>query len=344
MQHKILIVGEAYGQAEEEAGAPFVGSSGKLLNGLLAAAGINRDDCYLTNVFNLRPKPRNDVTCLCGGKTTAIKWMPYLRRGEYVQQQYEPELLRLYEEVERVKPNVVVALGASAAWAFLKTSGIKHIRGAPTLADSAIAARCGMAQLKVLPSYHPAALLREWKLRPVLFTDLRKAAREAEFPELRRPRREIWVDPTLEDMNEFRTLYIDPAPRLSVDIETVGDQITCVGFAPTRDRALVVPFFDYRRQDRNYWRTFGEERAAWDFVRALLRLPKATVGQNFAYDLKYLWARYHMPPKNFEDDTMLLHHALQLEMEKGLGFLGTLYTDEASWKMMRKNGTIKKED
>lgn len=342
---KILICGEAYGQAEEEAGVPFIGASGKLLHKLLSAVGINRDQCHFTNVFNLRPKPRNDVSNLCGPKHLGIKWMPYLKRGEYVREDYEPELLRLYAEVSEVRPNLVIALGASAAWAFCKTSGIKQIRGAPTLADPAIARRCGVEQLKVLPSYHPAALLREWKLRPVLFADLRKAAREAEFPDLRRPSREIWLDPTLDDMAEFKRRFIDPAPRISVDIETVGDQITMVGFSPTPDRALVVPFIDFRKQDRNYWRTFGEERAAWNFVREVTSMPdKECVGQNFSYDLKYLWARYGMPPMNFEHDTMLLHHALQLEMEKSLAFLGTLYTNESSWKMMRKTGTIKKED
>ena len=44
------------------------------------------------------------------------------------------------------------------------------------------------------------------------------------------------------------------------------------------------------------------------------------------------------------DDTMLMHHAMQPEMEKGLAFLGSVYTDEASWKFRRKNQTIKQED
>ena len=44
------------------------------------------------------------------------------------------------------------------------------------------------------------------------------------------------------------------------------------------------------------------------------------------------------------EDTMLLHHALQPEMEKGLAFLGSVYTDEATWKFMSKVDTLKKED
>jgi len=344
MQKKILICGEAYNQAEEEAGRPFAGASGKLLHALLRAAGIPSEDCHFTNVFRVLPKPRADPSNLCGPKPQGIPWMPYLKRGEYVKAQYEEELLRLYREVEEVQPNLILALGSAAAWAFCKTSGIKAIRGAPSLADAAITSRCGLESLKVLPSYNPQVLFREWKLRPVLFSDLKKAQREAEYPEVRRPSRTLWLDPTIADLWEFKRRYIDPSSFLSVDIETVGDQITMVGFAPTRDMALVVPFFDFRKQDRNYWRTFGEEKAAWDFVRTVTSEPKAGVGQNFSYDLKYLWARYGMPPMNFEHDTMLLHHALQLEMEKGLGFLGTIYTSEASWKMMRKNATIKKED
>lgn len=341
---KIVIVGECFNQAEAETGRAFTGSSGKLLYALLKAAGVPKEDCYFTNVFNVLPKPRVDVSNLCGGKTTGISWMPYLRRGEYVKAEYEGELLRLYEEVKAQKPNLILALGNAAAWAFCKTSGIKAIRGAPVLADAAIAGRCGLPSLKVLPSYNPQVLFREWKLRPVLFSDLRKAQREAEFPEVRRPSRTLWLDPTIPDLWEFKRRYIDPATYISIDIETVGDQITMVGFAPSRDMALVVPFFDFRKQDRNYWRTFGEEKQAWDFVREVTSMPKSGVGQNFSYDLKYLWARYGMPPLNFEHDTMLLHHAQQLEMEKGLGFLGTIYTSEASWKMMRKNATIKKED
>ena len=49
---------------------------------------------------------------------------------------------------------------------------------------------------------------------------------------------------------------------------------------------------------------------------------------------------------NFVDDTMLLHHALQPESEKSLAFLGSLYTDESAWKLMRQRGktTIKRDE
>jgi hypothetical protein len=61
--------------------------------------------------------------------------------------------------------------------------------------------------------------------------------------------------------------------------------------------------------------------------------------------MHFLWRRYGITVPFAQDDTMLAHHALQPEMEKGLGFLGSIYSDEASWKFMRKEkDTIKRED
>ncbi len=71
MPAPIMIVGEAWGEHEEREGRPFVGPSGSVLNGLLRQVGISRDECYLTNVFNLRP-PGNNILGFCGSKSEAI--------------------------------------------------------------------------------------------------------------------------------------------------------------------------------------------------------------------------------------------------------------------------------
>src|SRR4051812_38968141 len=131
--HKIMIVGEAFGKDEEEQGAPFVGASGFHLNQMLSLVGIERSQCYLTNVFNLRPEG-NDVKKLCGPKAEGIRGMPMLQQGKYVRAEFTGEVQRLYREVQAVRPNVLIALGASAAWAFLRQPGIKKVRGAATLA------------------------------------------------------------------------------------------------------------------------------------------------------------------------------------------------------------------
>lgn len=338
-----MIVGEAYGEKEAETGQPFVGPSGWLLDNLLGITGISRKDCYLTNVFNLQPKPKNDIINLCGTKAEAIDGYPAVQSGKYIHRQYAPELERLYREITRESPTLIIAMGATAAWALLGTTGIKKIRGAPLYTAGKAAAVIG--QYKVLPTYHPAAVMRDYGLRPVVISDLAKAKREADYPDIRRPRREIWVEPDLTDLAEFEHLFISPSPDLSIDIETAGDQITCVGFAPSVDRALVIPFVDPVKVDGNYWPSLADELVAWSYVQRWCGLPKAIVGQNFNYDMHFMLRRYGIPVPHARDDTMLMHHAMQPELEKGLAFLGSVYTDEAQWKFMRtKHETVKRED
>jgi hypothetical protein len=165
-----------------------------------------------------------------------------------------------------------------------------------------------------------------------------------DFPEIRRPAREIWIEPTLDDLNTFEREYILRSPKLSIDIENIGDQISCIGFAPTKDRALVVPFISKENKTGSYWSTLDEEMLALDWCRRMCKLDKAVVGQNILYDVNHLWSKYGITVPYVAEDSMLLHHALQPEMEKGLGFLGSIYTEEPPWKMMRKAETLKKED
>lgn len=339
---KMMIVGEAWGREEEEKGEPFVGASGHILNGILRAVGIPRNEVYLTNVFNRRPsQSSNDISQLCGPKSEALAGYPALTSGKYVRSTFAPELDRLYKEIEREQPNLVVAAGATPAWALLGVSGIRKLRGAPIYTSGVAQTRLG--QVKVLGTYHPAAVMREWKLRPIVIADMDKAKREAEFPEIRRPQREFWIEPSIDDLHMFEARFITPGCDLSIDIETANGQVTNIGFAPSTQVALNIPFINPQQRDGNYWRTRNEEREAWKFVKRLCETHPG-IFQNGLYDMNYLWRVYGIRclPK---DDTMLLHHALQPEMEKGLGFLGSVYTDEPAWKFMRaKHETLKKED
>lgn len=338
-----MIVGEAWGKEDAEQGLPFLGPAGNTLNMLLASVGIDRKDIHLTNVFNRRPSEgSNDLSHLCGPKSEALPGYPALRQGKYVRAEFEPELTRLYSEIAQVRPNVIVAAGAAATWALLGTTGIKKVRGAPAYTAGLAASHTG--QVKVLPTYSPYTVNREWKLRPIVMADLAKARREAEFPEIRRPMREFWLYPSVEDLYEFEARFFTPDQPLSIDIETAAGQITCIGFAPNPGIGIVVPFVDREKKDGNYWGTRAEEIEAWKWVKRICE-SYPSFGQNYLYDIHYLWRVYGIACKRAVDDTMLLHHALQPEMEKGLGFLGTVYTNEPAWKFMRtKHETLKKED
>lgn len=338
-RQRIAIVGEAYGEEEARYGVPFIGKAGQQLDELLLEAGILRTDCFITNVFNLRPDG-NNVSLLFRKKSEGdcITEWPALDRGLYLRPEYKGEVTRLHTELKELAPNLVILLGNTACWATLQRTAISKIRG--TLCTSPL-----FPGLKFLPTFHPAAILRQWENRPVTILDLRKAKREAEFPELRRPLREIWMEPSLEDLAVFYERFVLSADLMAFDVETANRQITCIGFAPTPDRAIVIPFHDPRENSGNYWRSSEDELAAWDWVQKYLNAPCEKVAQNGLYDIQYLWVAHGITVANFTEDTMLCHHSLHPEAPKSLGYLGSVYTNEIAWKPNRPRGKeLKRED
>lgn len=359
---KIVLVGEAWGEGEVSCRQPFVGESGKELWRMLGEAWPEAEPelhraatqmhkygyawvkdraqwleavgVAFTNVLALRP-PGNNLEALCGTKAEVGGQgylLPPLTKGKYLRPEYLPELKRLEAELLALKPNLIIALGNTACWAILRATNIGGIRGAIT---SGTPGGPGDGT-KCLPTYHPAGVLRQWAWRPVVVADLMKALREAQFPEIRRPERTVLVDPTIDEVEAWtRATLLGPWLRLSPDIETFGGQIKCIGFARSRAEALVVPFIDKRKKGWSYWPTAAEECRAWKCVELLLASGIDKVGQNFLYDLQYI-CRLGLRPRRLKDDTMLLHHSLFPELQKGLGFLGSIYTNEASWKLMRR--------
>ena len=334
----IVLLGEAYGEQEEREGKAFVGPTGWELNRMLSEAGIKRSDCFLTNVFNFRP-PGNKIEALCGPKTEGIYGYPSIGKYGYIRKQFRGELERLADELDEVNPNLIIAMGNTASWATLGKTAISKIRGTVQLSTHTVTG------YKVLPTYHPAAIFRQWPLRPVTVMDLIKGKRESLFPEIQLPQRQIWIAPTLEDIYEFDRRYIQHSERLSVDIETSGKAITCIGFAPRKDIAIVIPGIVIRRAGRSYWPSVDVERKVYKVIKDILTRPVPKIFQNGLYDIAFIYRAWRIGVRNAEEDTMLLHHAMYPESLKSLGFLGSVYTNEGAWKGMReKIATIKKED
>jgi DNA polymerase len=337
--HGITIIGEAYGAEEERKRSPFVGASGWELTRMLDEAGIARGDCFLTNVFNLRPAG-NKIEELCGEKKEGIKGYPALVRGKYVRKEFLPELERLGDEILERDPNIIICLGNTPLWALTGNTGISKLRGTTTTSTHCVSG------YKCLPTYHPAAVIRKWELRSIVVIDFAKALRESAFPEIHRPHRQIFIPETLEDINDFFIRHLPECTALAVDIETSGGRITCIGFAPTRETAMVIPIVNKRRKGGNHWSDGPTEHCIWQAIRRVLSSPMpAKIFQNGLYDISFLWRAYGIGVRGAEEDTMLLHHALYPESLKGLGFLGSIYCDEGAWKGMRKGTeTIKRED
>jgi uracil-DNA glycosylase family 4 len=130
----LMFVGEAPGADEDRRGLPFVGVSGQLLDRMLAAIGRDRRSAYITNTLFWRPPGNRKPTLL-----ESELCLPFLER-----------------HVELVRPRVLVLLGGSSAAALLGTTeGITRLRG-----KWRTYARDGL-EVPVLPTYHPAYLLRQ---------------------------------------------------------------------------------------------------------------------------------------------------------------------------------------
>lgn len=140
----LVLVGEAPGAEEDKRGEPFVGRSGKLLTQLLQEAGLSRDDIYITNVVKIRP-PNN--------KTPTPAEMAV----------YRPFLLR---QLEIIHPKVILCLGKTATQGVLATEvPITKLRG--QLLD--------FGKMKVMPTFHPAFLLRNPPMRRYVEEDIQTA-------------------------------------------------------------------------------------------------------------------------------------------------------------------------
>lgn len=364
----LVILGEAMGSEEQRIGAGFVGPSGielltqldesqvltltsedrsyirrywdsrdpKLLD---AVWRLHADEVHRTNVLNFHPHA-NKLEYVCGPKSSGVPGYPALVKSGYLDARYQSELERLGDELIDHDPNLVLCLGNTALWAMAGKTGIKNIRGTTLLSDHTASG------FKLLPTYHPAAVLRQWEVRPTVVMDLMKAKREMQYGQIIRPNCEIWIEPTIEDIVQFVTDYVTCCDLLSVDIETSGTRVTCIGFAPRADLAIVVPFDDSRTASGNYWPTPQHERQCWEIVRGVLEdgaIPK--LFQNGLYDIGFLLRSYGILVKGAKEDTMLAHHARQPESPKSLGFMGSIYTDHGSWKSMRKkHETVKRDE
>lgn len=350
---KIVLVGEAWGAREELFAHPLVGSSGAELARMLGETGLapelsmkypselemitywkklrEEHEIEITNVFNFRPTENNIDLCFTNAKEGVAALAP-LRPGKYLRPNLMSHLEELWQRLEVWKPNLIIAMGNTACWAILGESKISVLRGT---------VKFGKFGFKVLPTYHPAAVLRQWNLRPIVLSDLEKAKTEAEFSTIKRIERWLTIEPTLEEIAEWISR---PAQYYAVDIETkFRKQISMIGFARNETDALVIPFVDETKPDWNYWSTVEDEVEAWKLADVALRKLVPKVFQNGIFDLSHLLTAGFRPTM-CQDDTMLLHHSLYPEMLKGLGFLGSIYSAEISWKQMRTKGDNLKRD
>jgi len=328
---KIMIVGEAPGEREVHEGIPFVGYAGQELSKMLAEAGINRNECFLTNVCRVRP-PGNDIGAFVALRKSDITPQHGIIRDKYVMPAVWEGIEALTREIEMVRPNVIIAFGNLASWALTGNWGIMSWRGSVLECDLKTSLDY---KPKVVPAYHPAAVMRQWSWRQIVVHDLRRAKTQAGFPGIIRPDYQFITRPTFEQaeyyLHQLLSLVEARPTKLSVDIETRAGHIACIGIAWSKLAALCIPLMCVERQ-AGYW-SEGEELTIYQLTQRLLTHPNAeVVGQNFLYDAQYFYRHLHYIPRLVRD-TMLAQHVCFSNMQKGLDFLSSMYCEHHEfWK------------
>lgn len=307
---KIVIIGEAPGREEEITGVPFTGTSGNLLDQALLQAGIYREDCYITNVVKVRP-PDNKLDRLHELGHTVEEFYP-----------------QLYKELEEVRPNVIIALGATPLYALTEQESITKYRG--SLME--------WRGIKVIPTIHPAACLRQWQWVYLLQFDLKRAKKESEFPELNRRPRTYIINPTHTEILTELDRMQEESTKIVVDLETYmkSGVFKCIGLADSPDRAICIPLV---KGMQTVW-SHIQERQIWEKIVLLLK-SKQVIAQNAQFEKRQLYP--YTGNLEIWMDTMRAHALVYPEFPHGLDFLTSVYTDLIYYKDDGKMGFARNE-
>lgn len=320
----IMVVGEAPGGDEEIEGKPFVGASGYELSRIMAANGISRGDCYITNVCKYRPA-MNDIELWVRKKPdTNQKWFEF--NGLYAATPVMEGIRELEEDIKLRKPNVVVALGNTPLWALTGKRGIMDRRG--SIMESTL-----VPGVKVIPAYHPAFVLRSYAERYDLACDMKRVKAESLFPEIRLPGWEFHLRPTLQQVLQY---LHDLGEYAIVDVETRNKQITCIGVGKSLTEAMCIPISS-SELGGSYW-SEDEEYIVMEAVSRELR-RRRVVNQNFLYDAYYLSSIYGLRITPVFD-TMIAMGVSLPGRPKSLDYLASLFCKYYNyWKHDKKDWT-----
>lgn len=140
---QLMFVGEAPGADEDKTGEPFVGRAGQLLTKMIEAMGLTRADIFIANIIKCRPPGNRPPE-----PTEIAQCMPFLKK-----------------QIEAVKPKVIVCLGKFASQTLLQTEiPITKLRGEFQ----------NYGDIQIMPTYHPAFLLRNPAMKKPVWDDLQK--------------------------------------------------------------------------------------------------------------------------------------------------------------------------
>lgn len=334
----LMIVGECPSEKDVASRRPFVGTSGWFLDTSLRDAGLSRSTAFLTHVgrslppreTRVRDIPASDCSAWIFRSTKQCNDNPQVL-ADYL----APELLAgrdlLRKEILLCRPHVVIALGNVALWALTGLWGDRKWR------SSILQAEVDGHKFKVIPTYRPGAVLREFSTKGTFIHDLRRAKHElSKGPIVQLPEYKFVIRPTFEEAKGTLDALLERLERedkvpIAADIETRGGHTACIGLAWSKTEAISIPWMCVERID-GFWPP-DQELTLRHLVRRVLSHPKAEViWQNGDYDHQYEYRWSHYQP-NLGWDTMVAHHTMFSVSPKALDHLSSLYCDyHRYWK------------
>lgn len=309
---KIIIIGEAPGEREASMKIPLVGSSGQLLWKVLREHGIERTDCWVTNVSKRQVSLSSKNDARDPLKPNELQhWAGLL----------EWELSHLQDAT------IIIALGGIALKALFGLDGITSWRGSVLkwAHNDAFGVR---RELDVLLSYNPAMVLREPKWEPIFKFDMHKATRV-----IRGTYKEMKVDgiinPSPREAIDYISKLRDEAEPTSYDIETIAGETACHGLYNGSGRPMCINLRDAKR---NLYSTAEERAVLLELARLFADTRIKWITQNGNFDCYWIWYKDRIQPPRIWLDTLLAHHTLYPNLSHNLGFLTAQYTDHPYYK------------
>lgn len=323
---KYIAVGEAPGKMECVYGRPFVQNApiGAVFAWALGEAGLNREEFYITNVFDcLVTKDKKSKNILdSDGQPLFLDRSGFTTAGGA----FRDRLLSELRSARRA--NAIIALGKPALAALTGLLGVTKHRG--SVYETALG-------IKVIGTIHPASALHgEYINRYYIAADLTRYRHEAEFPGVRRPEYSFTLSPSLGDIRAFCDYIQRERPLCCVDIEVLGRSISDIGLGIDSSRAITIDFTRF---------TPEEEAQIWVWVADVLEdASVAKLFQNGMFDTVMLLQQMGIITRGQLHDTMVAQRILYPEFKASLAVLCSLYTDQPYYKDMIKHGTVDKED
>lgn len=334
---QLAAIGMAPAKWELGIGRPFSGPSGKELDEALWASKIARDKVYVTNLVSFFIDD-NDL---------------YSVSEEIL----ERERQRVFTELEEVKPNCLLIMGAQTLVLLMEgyvgPFGSKSQKkasekwGITKWRGSIVTLKMPSGRLqKCVVAMHPAVYLRgQWKWKPIYkYIDVPRAVTQSSFPEVKLTQRTAITGPSFRTACEWLH-HMNQQEWVSIDYEG-RSHITCLGSGSTANEALCIPLS--RVGSPSYW-SLSEEVHLWQLWSKLLQNPNVKkIAQNAPFEWFKSWM-YGIYPNPLGLDTMHAHHCLYPDFGgitdewssrkrdidnpgHGLAFITSQYTDQPFYK------------